>query len=113
MRIVTPEQFLDMPPGTVFAFGSPWSFSRLLIKDDSIRGNECWGFWALDPCWIEADGSGQAFDRLEEMRAGASYPMEESTTKYMNYDTDDMECFLVFEAADLDHLKQIMGGGSW
>jgi len=114
MKVVGPEQFLDMPPGTVFAFGPAYAFSDLMVKEDSIRGDGCWGFWAMNPCGIEADDCSENFDRLSDMQEnGASYPMSTSVSKYMSYDGDDMSSFLVFEEADLERLKAIMGNGSW
>ncbi|MBW3097826.1 hypothetical protein [Pseudohoeflea coraliihabitans] len=114
MKILDAAAFLDMPPGTVFAFGPAFAFSGLKIKEASIRGDTYWGFWACDPCWVDAGDSGEAVDRLRDMQEnGASFPMDASGSKYMSYDGDDFECFLVFEPADLDRLRSIMGNGDW
>lgn len=114
MRIVEVKEFLDMPEGTVFAFGPAFAFGGLLIKEETIRADKYFGFWACDPCWVSAGDCGDAFNRLDGMRNnGASYPMDDSVSKYMSYDGDDMECFIIFEQSDLDRLKEIMGGGKW
>ena len=120
MRLVDYKEFLKLPPGTPFAFGPKYAFGGLLIKEESIEGvgywgTECWGFWALDPCWIDGGkGDVHDFPALDDMsQNGASYPMETCVTKYMSYDGDDFECFLVFEQEDIEKLKSIMGNGNW
>ena len=115
MHIVDHHEFLELPPGTPFSFGPRFFFGGLLIKSDSIIGEGCWGFWALDPCWIDG-GTSDADDDivLEDMsKNGASYPMETYVSKYMSYDGDDFECFLIFEQNDIEKLKSIMGNGDW
>ena len=116
MRVMGHVEFLDMPEGTVFSYGPSYTCfdSGLLIKSESIKSGEHWGFWALDPCWVDADDSGQAFDRLHLMSiSDASFPMEEATGKYMDYDLDENPVFLVFEDKDLERLRKIMGNGGW
>ncbi|MGL4490528.1 MAG: hypothetical protein ACRCU5_13910 [Rhizobiaceae bacterium] len=106
-RVMTPEQFKDCPKGTVFSFGEPWAFSRLLVLEEHIKGDGYWGFWALDPMWVESESSGEDWSRLDEMLTnGVSYPSEQSVSKYMSYDGRKMEVFFVLERADIETLIQ-------
>jgi hypothetical protein len=102
-KILTPEQFRKCPEGTVFAFGGEWNFGNLLILHDFMGPNENggWGFYALDPMWVDADDSGEAFDSLDHMlKTGDSRPSQTASTKYMNYDGEKMDVFMVFEESD-------------
>lgn len=109
MRIMTPEQFQKCPQGTVFAFGPRWAFSAMLILDEVILGDGFWGFYATDPVWVEAEDCMEAGTRLDEMAGeGASYPVQTSSSRYMTYDGDNMDWFLVFEKADWDALNAMV-----
>lgn len=110
-RILSPEEFRKCPTGTVFAFGGEWHFGNLLILHDFVGPyeNGGWGFYAIDPMWIGVDHSGQASCRLEEMKvSGVSYPCETASTKYMNYDGDQMDLFIVLDRSDWQALRQIV-----
>ena len=100
MRLMDRSDFLQMPPGTIYAKGFPWAFGGLTIKADTIGGD-----WVcLDPCWVSAQNSEKAFDRLNEMLStGASYPGNDAFGRDKCFDTDAV--FLVFERADLDALQ--------
>ena len=54
-KIMNPEQFKKMPSGTVFAYGERWCFGDLLVLHEFIEGDGYWGFWALNPIWVEAE----------------------------------------------------------
>ena len=104
-RVMTPEHFRECPEGTVFAYGERWNFSSLMVLAEHVTGDGYWGFWAVDPMWVQTDDSGQAFDRLEEMlETGVSYPAEDAASKFMSYDGDKMEAFFILEKADIDAL---------
>ena len=110
-RLLTPDEFRKCPTGTVFAFGGEWHFGRLLILHNVIEPfeNGGWGFYAIDPMWIDADDIGEAFDRLEDMKPTAgAYPSETASTKYINYDGDQMDLFLVLDRSDWEALRGIV-----
>lgn len=106
MRVLSPEDFRKCPPGTIFAYGAEWDFDTMLVLEDFIEGKGYWGFWAINPMWVDADDSGQAVDRLVEMsKDGVSYPAETGYSKYMSYDGDTMDWFIVFERDDWMRFK--------
>lgn len=99
MRIVNRETFLTLPEGTAYCKGKRWAFDGLCFKGDS-RGND-WSY--IHPEWVDANDSGEAFDRLEEMLSqGASYPMNTAYGRDGCFDDEDI--FMIFEADDLDRL---------
>lgn len=103
MRVVNRETFLKLPAGTVYAKGVPWSFNSLCFKGESL-GND---WYEHDPAWVEANDSGEAFDRLERMlHQGASYPMEDAEGRDGLFDADAI--FLIFEKADLEKLRGLI-----
>jgi hypothetical protein len=110
-RVLTPEQFRKCPKGTVFAVGGVWHFSNLLVLDAVIEpyGDGGWGFYAVDPMWVESEDCGEAFSRLDEMRdSGARYPAETCSTKYMSYDGDPMDFFFVLDRSDWQALCEVV-----
>lgn len=103
MKIYRRKEFLDLPEGTIYAKGKRWYFDGLRIKGESYPND--WRY--LDPMWIDAQDSGEAFERLEEMlETGASYPMEEATSRDGLFDGEDI--FLVAERADLEKLRAMI-----
>jgi len=107
-KIMTPEQFRLCQPGTVFAFGEPWTFSGLLILEeiiDQLR-NGIWGFWATDPMWPESEGCGPDEEILQRsLDTGEPFEAQKSCTKYMSYDGDKMDVFLVLDVADWEEIN--------
>ena len=102
-RVLPPEQFRQCPLGTVFAFGGQWFFGNLLILDGFVGPFEggSWGFWAVDPMWVDADDTGEAFDRLVQMEGAGA-------TKYMSYDGDTMDLFFVLDAGDWENICKVV-----
>ena len=101
MRIVRLAEFLALPEGTIYAQGMPWVFTSLHIKGENTPAGN---WWALDPCWVDADSSAEASDRLEAMLArDARFPMNQGETRAS---ADDGDVFLVFERADLEALRE-------
>ena len=99
-KIMTAEQFKFCPKGTVFGFGGQWHFGNMLILDSFTGPYEggAWGFYAIDPMWVDDEDS---FGTLELMLdTGASSPSETSSTKYMSYDGEEMDLFIVLEESD-------------
>ena len=110
-KIMTPEQFRLCQPGTVFAFGEPWVFSGLLILEGIIDPlqNGSWGFWANDPMWPESEGCGPDMEIMQRsLETGESFEANTSCSKYMSYDGDKMDVFLVLESADWDTINRFV-----
>lgn len=105
LRVLRRPDFLKLPAGTVYAKGKEWYFGSLSFKGESL-GDRDW--YAHDPCWVDAQDSGEAFNRLEEMlETGASYPMESAEARDGLFEQDDI--FLVFERDDLLALHGLIG----
>lgn len=103
MRIVNLEQFLQMPVGTLYAVGEPWSFGSVQVKQASLTND--WIY--INPCGIENSDTGQWLDRLQEMKdQGASYPMDTATMRNGAFNNDAI--FLVWERPDLIRLRAMV-----
>lgn len=100
MRIVNRAEFLKMPAGTIYCKGMPWVFDGICIKDESLSND----WYYLNPAWVSAHDSGEAFERLDEMlKLGKSYPMENAIGRDGLFDTNAI--FLIFERSDLEMLR--------
>ncbi len=107
MKVLNRDDFLKLPEGTIFVKGESWSFDSLSIKGDSIHFHGGNDFFYLDPHWVEANGSGEAFNCLDKMIAtGCSYPMQSSFGRDALFDYDAI--FMVFEHDDLLQLQQFI-----
>lgn len=104
MKIVDRKTFLDLPEGTIFASGKRWVFGGLCVKGESLifdTGND---YTFNDPHWVDADDSGEAIDRLEEMlQNGVSYPMEDAYGRDGCFESE--EIYMIFETDDLVKLR--------
>lgn len=104
MRVLNRADFLKMPSGTIYAKGVPWAFDGVCIKAETL--GEDWV--CLNPAWISASDSGEAFNRLETMlRDGNSFPGEDAFGRDGCFDPNAV--FLVFEADDLKMLQGHVG----
>jgi hypothetical protein len=104
MRIYRRKEFLQLPEGTFYAKGKPWYFGPLEIKHDTTDYGD---WWSLDPCWIAANNSGEAVDRLDQMLdKGSSFPMEDAISRDGLHEEDAL--FLVFEKDDLRGLRDMI-----
>jgi hypothetical protein len=102
MKIIDRAQFLRLPEGTIYAKGKKWLFGNIEIKGETTRDGNDW--WSLEPCWVDAHDSGQAFDRLEEMiSTGAEYPMQNSESRDGMNEPDEL--FMIFGLEDLKELR--------
>jgi len=109
MRVLSPEDFKKCKPGTVFAYGPKWAFSDMMILSEVIQGAGYWGFWAVSPMWVDSEDCGEAIDRLSEMvTSGASYPLDTDSSKFMSYDGDAMDVFIVMDRSDWGQLSQLV-----
>ena len=100
MRCVDRKTFLMLPAGTIYCKGEQWVFEGLCIKGDTVNEVD---WYEHDPAWVDADDSGQAFDRLEMMlKNGVSFPMQGSECRDGMFDEDAI--FLIFERDDLRQL---------
>jgi hypothetical protein len=103
MKVVDRKTFLALPAGTIYAKGEPWAFGGLCIKAETT-GND---WYYTDPAWVEAGNGdiGDAVDALEAgLRDGVSVPGEQNIGRDGCY--DDGAVFLVWEAADLEWLRE-------
>lgn len=102
MRLVKRQELMLLPSGTLFAeLQEPWVFHGLQLKLDTIviDGVNV-DFWVRSLDWPDADGTGEALERLEEMVADSSvsYPVESAWSRHGLY--DDERLYLVYETAD-------------
>lgn len=94
---------MKLPEGTLFCKGKPWGFENLHVKGETLTND----FYARSLQWVSANDSGEAMDRLEEMKEhGASYPIEDAEGRDGCFDNEDL--FLVYEASDLADLKDVV-----
>lgn len=76
MRIVDRKTFLTLPPGTVYAQGSPHAYGEWMVKDENCGDND-WFYDDLSALAVACTGSGDLFDKQESMlRCGCSYPAD-------------------------------------
>lgn len=102
MRILDRAEFLKQPAGIFYAKGRPWAFDTLCIKGETTKSGNDWLY--LNPCWVAAKDSNEAFDRLETMLSGGtSFPGDDAYGRDGMFDVDAI--FLVFELADLTALR--------
>lgn len=114
MRLVKRQELMTLPKGTLFAeLQQQWVFGDVEIKGDTCLDNrtgENCDFWVLTLAWPEADDTGQAIDRLEQMAANptVSYPPGYVYARHGLYDDD--RPYLVYEKADVDNLMRLLHG---
>jgi hypothetical protein len=101
MKIVSREDFTRLPAGTIYAKTKPCYFEELSVKGDTLgRDWLCRGL-----CDYEA--AGEFIDAWSAMRdRGESRPLSESQGRDGCFDDEDS--FLIYEAADLDMLADIV-----
>lgn len=103
VRIVDRKTFLSLPAGTAYCKGKKWYFESLAFKGESLPND--WLY--IDPAWVDANDSGEAFDRLEEMlESNVSYPMETDCRRDGLF--DEAAVFMVFEDNDLKQLFALL-----
>lgn len=107
MKIVNREEFLKLPPFTLYRQGNrQWSFGEMQFKYDTWDND--WVCQALDGPEFEAGSGGEIYERMEAMFNGASFPLEvdfagrdglfEPDAYFMIYEKDD----LVLLRAEID-----------
>lgn len=109
MKIVTRDQFVLLPAGTVYAKYQPCCFEELCIKGDSISGVD---FFSQSVIEIEAKDSGQYMDRLDQGQyLGESIAMD-LNVQGRDGCFDDKQLFAVYEPQDvrglIDRLQQAL-----
>ncbi len=108
MKLVKRQELMEMPEGTLYCeLREPWIFSGLSIKGSTINidgKNIDFGTRGLE--WVDADNSGEAVDRLEEMLLDSSvnYPVEAAYGREGMF--DDEQVYMVYDKADI---KSIFG----
>lgn len=103
MRIVNLEQFIAMPPGTVFAKYRPCVFEDLCIKGDSIAETRDFFYQQIVDS-LDCSGSDEWSKMLfESEETGKSLPMDFST-EGRDGCFDPAQLFAVWERADVEAL---------
>jgi hypothetical protein len=106
MRVYNRAEFMKLPEGVLFCKGKPWAFGDLSIKGESLKSD----FTYRQLCWVDAESSEDAVDKLERMLShGTSEPMEAEYGRDGCF--DDKDLFLVFEEDDLMELMAIAQNG--
>lgn len=117
MRLYSRKEFLDLPKGVIFCKGKPWCFESLMVKGETLTdgADVPIDFACRDLCLIEMGAdSGEYFRRLDGMLSeGRRYPLETGYGRDGCFDDD--EVFLVYEAADLKELRNVVDAAcvSW
>lgn len=110
MQIVTLQQFLAMPAGTIYARTThEGTFSDFEIKLET-RGDDDWDYLLLSPCNFELNATDEYFKTLDGMKRGAVANMEFEGV-YINSDFDEFEgmpateyLYAVYSKADIEML---------
>jgi hypothetical protein len=66
MRLLSRQKFLAMPPGTVYAVGTPHAYGSWNVKTGNIGTND-WTHDTLDFGALDCSGSGDFHDKMEAM----------------------------------------------
>lgn len=100
MRIVTRQQLLEMPRGTLFAEAfDPCNYGPLCIFGGEFGPD----FTERSITACESDGSEQYIERSQEMwETGASYPVNTDYGREGMF--DDSMRYLVYEPADIESI---------
>ena len=111
MRIVSKEEFLQLPSGTVYAEYEPCIFGNLSIKDDTVFSisNQPIDFYCLEiASSVESSGSEEFFERVEAMENnGKSFPIELDVT-CRDGCFDDDQLYAVWEEEDVQSLITVL-----
>jgi len=101
MRIITKEEFLKLPDGTVYCKGGRWWWEQISVKSKSYDND--WRYLQLDQ--IPANDSGEWLSNQERMlKTGESMPIQITDVRDGCFDPSDL--FLVYEAEDLKLIKE-------
>jgi len=107
MRIINRQEFLKMPSGTVYAkVPKEWIVEGLCVKFDSV-GTIDWYYMSFD--WVDADDSSEAMDRMDKMKEGESYPVQNSITRDGLFDQEDQ--FMIYEKEDVETIIKELSRG--
>lgn len=100
MKLVTREQFLKLPEGTIAMKYSQGSFDPLFVKGETW-GNDFISTNIVDE--IETTGSDDLIDKLTLLENGAEFPMafEESMRDGC---FDDKQLFAIWDKKDIEGL---------
>lgn len=103
MKIYSRAAFMELPPGTIFAKGVPWTWEGLAEKHDTLKRDDGSNLdFIYTPLVDIEDGgdSGERAARCQEMlETGVSYPLNDTAGRDGCF--DDEEVFLVYEKEDL------------
>jgi hypothetical protein len=103
MKIVSREQFMKLPAGTLFSYYAPCYFRDLAIKDSSP---DEWGtdFIKSDLIGeVDSEGSDDFQEKCERMEKGESFPADYEITGREGL-FDDKQLYAIYEKADVEKL---------
>lgn len=106
MKVLSREEFLKMPEGTIFCKGKGWYFDNLCIKAQTLQNSveDIGDFVYLDMNWSNGKDSNEAVDIMEDsLKEGKSFICNDAFGRDGCFDKEDL--FLVYEKEDLEKLK--------
>jgi hypothetical protein len=115
MKIVSRQQFLDMPSGTIFRDYRPCVFGDLKIKGDTIRGRLMDGtctddFNVLHIDFVDAPGSVEAFNLLDRAeKTGESFSFDYEGWMQNGWSpSENQKLYAVYEFRDFEQLVSLL-----
>ena len=109
MRIVNLDQFLALPPGTIYFKYVPCMLTEMSVKRASLRETRDWFRTGIESLVDGADSQAEV-DAMLAMEKGASVP-----ARYDSYGRDSCyepdQKFLVLDEADRKEMIRFLMGG--
>lgn len=103
MKILTREQFIKTPSGTLWSYYQPCLFRELAVKvtDNKDYANDFVYFSLIGE--FQTENSDDYFEICKKMELGESIPASfEETTREGLF--DDEQLFLVYEKSDVENM---------
>lgn len=104
MRILTRQQFMEMPKGTVFSYYTPCAFTGLYVKDSGPEEFDGADFCASDLVGaIACDSSEDYSDKCTTMENGGAVPVDFNDSAREGL-FDDRQLYGVYDDEDVSAL---------
>jgi len=108
MKIVNKEEFMKLPPNTLFSYYEPHCIRELLVKGDNCGDNDFFYASLLDA--VDANDTGE----FVEILSAARYDSKEFKMNYNQYGRDgmfnDADIYLVYDEEDVKQLANHLLG---
>lgn len=102
LKIVTKQEFLKLPKGTLFSKFEPYIFGDLAIKDDTLGTSDFFATYIADA--VASDSVEDSWQRLDTaQQTGESLPMDFTEIRRDGTFEED-QLFAVWEPADVQAL---------